>query len=85
MALWSDSPRKASFLNCDSATPRIPRRSPASFYSNRDYASWPNKVFLCFVRDRLIWLHGMDESDPMIEKLLDIIHRSNPEENSSSL
>jgi hypothetical protein len=87
MSLWHDSQgsRKPFFLGETPPSPKIPRRSPGVFYSHRDFAQYQDRIFLAFLRDRLIWLNGMSEDDPIIEKLVDIIHRTPENDNSSIL
>lgn len=62
---------------------RIPRRKPTSYYFDQDFDLWEDRIFLCFVRDKLCWIHGYSETDPMIEKLLDIIYRTPRDVNST--
>ena len=83
MSLFDDSrgPRKPFFV-CNGD---IPRRKPSTYgYFAQDFDLWEDRVFLCFVRDKLCWIHGYPENDPMIEKLLDIIYRTPRGANSTA-
>lgn len=75
---------KPHFLSdSNNGTPRAPKKSPAIFYLNKNYDEWPDRIFLAFVRDRLVWLHCIDENDPIILRLVDLIHRTDPDQVSN--
>lgn len=79
-AAFPDSRPTPFFIGNDN----LPRHNPAHFYFHQDFEQYQDRLFLLFLRDRLIWLHGLDEDDPIVMKLLDIAHRCPRNVNSSS-
>lgn len=65
---------------------RCGKRKPTFLSSNgvfdTSFDLWDNRIFLLFVRDRLITIHGERESSDLIWRLNQIIHEQ-PRESSA--